>query len=173
MTLGWNAPSILLYWLVVKAAHVRGEVNFGIRCEIKYKQAWWWLNGFDEIMNAPIFSLFQITLNWWCWFPSGAEVTPKYLHVSVVYKFGIVRRMLSFDYWIWVVLVVVLLLMYGIPLSVNSHVIKYHAHWRVQGLRQICALFFSNYLLLFVSCRICFFFWIFFPVVGVLSYVVD
>ena len=59
----------------------------------------------------------------------GFEVTPKYLHISFIFKFCIDLSLLLFDDWMLMALVCGLLFMYGIPLGVNSQAIRYHAHF--------------------------------------------
>ena len=129
MTHEWNTPSICSYLCVSNAALVSGDVSFGSRYEIKYRRTWWWVKKLDEMMIEPIFVFCRITWNWWCWLPPGSDVTPKYLIFLVDFNCCIVRLIISLEEGICIVFSVVYLLMYGSPLSANSQVIRYYAHF--------------------------------------------
>lgn len=129
ITLGWNAPSIILYYFVSNAVLVSGDVGLGKRWYMKYRNAWWWLNGLNVMMVDSVFVLCRITLNWYYWLPSGDDVTPRYLHFSIRSRCWIVHLMLSLNGLMSILLFELCLFIYGISLSINSHVIRYHPHF--------------------------------------------
>ena len=96
---------------------------------MKYRTAWWWLKGLDEIMIEPFFAFCSITWNWWRGLPSRADVTPKYLNLLIVCNCCIVRLIMLLEAWFCIVLCVVFLLKYRSLLSVNSQVIRYNAYF--------------------------------------------
>ena len=112
------------------------------------------------MMNAPVFSFWKITWNWWCWLQPGADVTPKYMHVSFICRFVLNDIFWSFDDWISIFLVFVLLLINGIPLGVNSPFIRYHAYLESSNTPpEVCSICFQ---LLAAVCRLSHFFLNFF-----------
>ena len=129
MILGWNVTSIVWYYFVSNIALVSGDVTFGSRWEMEYKNSWWWLKGLDEMMIEPVFAFWRINLNWCCWLPSGDDATPKYLYFSVDCKYCIFRLMLSLDDCISIILFVFCLFMHNVPLSMNSHMMRDHTQF--------------------------------------------